>query len=185
VHVHHDLHRRHRRTTGAGLHRAAARPLRAAVAVTLSDRRVHAGARQRSMVRGYGRGLAAHCTLFVRSILDRRDADALGSRLHRARDATRSKSSPKAVRGSRKAEGEKSAETVDERVAGSVNSVPRKVHGAAGLSGDLSTEVLREPPRDRPRSTHKRVGCVKSTRLEIAARSFLRPDYLARAPLVI
>jgi hypothetical protein len=51
---------------------------------------------------------------FVRATLARLDPDPLGFRLHRARDATRSKSSLKAVRGSRKAEGGKSAQTVDE-----------------------------------------------------------------------
>jgi hypothetical protein len=53
--------------------------------------------------------------------LDRSDLGALGSRLHRARDASRLKSSPTAVRGSRKAEGGKSAGTVDESATGSVN----------------------------------------------------------------
>jgi hypothetical protein len=41
--------------------------------------------------------------------------------MHRARDASKLKSSPEAVRGSRKAEGGKSAGTVDESVTGSVN----------------------------------------------------------------
>ncbi len=41
--------------------------------------------------------------------------------MHRARDASKLKSSPEAVRGSRKAEGGKSAGTVDESVTDSVN----------------------------------------------------------------
>ena len=53
--------------------------------------------------------------------LDRTCLEGLGSSLHRARDASRSKSSSKAVRGSRKAEGGKSAGTMDESVTGSVN----------------------------------------------------------------
>src|ERR1043165_5748444 len=53
--------------------------------------------------------------------LDRTAPDRIGSRLHRARDASKLKSSLKAVRGSRKAEGGKSAGTMDESVTGSVN----------------------------------------------------------------
>jgi hypothetical protein len=45
----------------------------------------------------------------------------LRSRLHRARDAIRSKPSPEAVRGDRKVEGGTSAEAGDESATGSVN----------------------------------------------------------------
>src|SRR2546425_4964684 len=48
-------------------------------------------------------------------------ATGLGCRLHRARDAIRSKPSPEAVRGDRKVEGGTSAATGDESAPGSVN----------------------------------------------------------------
>ena len=52
--------------------------------------------------------------------------------LHRARDASRSKSSPEAVRGSRKAEGGKSTGAVDESAPGSVNLWSRVERPPAG-----------------------------------------------------
>ena len=56
--------------------------------------------------------------------------------MHRARGASKLKSPPKAVRGSRKAEGGKSAGTMDESVTGSVNLFLEDV-----------LEAAREPPR--------------------------------------
>jgi hypothetical protein len=70
---------------------------------------------------GLRKNFLARCGLSSTRPLDRRCGYSLGSPLHRARDASRSKSSPKAVRGSRKAKSGKSMETVDESVTGSVN----------------------------------------------------------------
>src|SRR5262245_55937520 len=65
----------------------------------------------------------------VRAALERTAPERIGCHLHRARGASKLKSPPKAVRGSRKAEGGKSAGTMDESVTGSVNLFRRTFEG--------------------------------------------------------
>src|SRR6266545_4487265 len=83
--------------------------------------------------------------VFVRTALDRTAPDRIDSRLHRARDASKLKSSLKAVRGSRKAEGGKSAGTMDESVTGSVNPFQGSEASFLGIV-EKSARFLRSKP---------------------------------------